>query len=215
MPLPILALLLSGQLASGQEPARPSSMRTTERTAVSGAQDRARASAHGLVLELRSDFGLERLVDVAYPSGRTVRMNLNDGLSVALGGSFLPAAGGRLATRVALGVKLDMVRASNGDALFTAVPVDLMEAAYVGPLRVGAGASVLLWPRIRGAGFLEEAGFRFDPAPGAVLDAEWIVAPRIRTGVGVRGSWYRFSWNGVTRWAPSVGLVLRADVPVG
>jgi hypothetical protein len=176
--------------------------------------ERPRAGPLGVVLELRSDFGLERLVDVEYTTDRRMRVNLNDGLGIGLGASFLPLAQGRLATRLALGVKLDLLRASNGSAFFTAMPVDLMELAYVGPLRLGAGASVLLWPRVRGDGFLADAGFRFDPAPGAVLDAEWIVAPRNRTGIGLRASWYRFSWSGVTRSAPSIGLVLRTDLRV-
>jgi hypothetical protein len=211
----LVLLAVISPTAFAQAPELAPGKQTTERAPDDIAPAaRARASAHGFVIELRSDFGVEPLVDVEYANERTVHMNLNDGLSVALGWSFLPAAGGRLTTRLAAGVKLDMVRASNGDALFLAVPVDLMEAAYVGPLRLGAGASVLLWPRIRGGGFLEDAGFRFDPAPGVVADAEWIVAPRSRTGVGVRGSWYRYSYDDVTRWAPSVGIVLRTDLPV-
>ena len=189
--------------------------RATKRAIVSTPPPQARATGLGFVLELRSDFGFEQLVDVEYTTDRENRLNLNDGLAVGLGASFLPLAGGRLATRVAAGFMLDLLRASNGDARFTAVPVDLIETLYVGPLRLGAGASVLLWPQLRGDGFLGDARFRFDPAPGAALEAEWVVAPRSRTGVGVRASWYRFSWNGVTRGAPSVGLVLRADVPVG
>lgn len=175
---------------------------------------RARASAFGIVLELRSDFGFERLVEVEFTNDRRVTMNLNDGLTVAAGLSFLPLGGGRFTTRVSGGVKLDRLRADNGTALFIAFPIDVMEGVYVGPFRLGAGASVLLSPRIRGDGILERAGGTFRPAPGVVADAEWIVAPERRTGIGVRASWYRFEWQGSVRGAPSIGLLLRADFDV-
>jgi hypothetical protein len=213
-----LALLLAARAALGQEPMPPRAAPVTgagERALASTPPERARATRLGFVLELRSDFGFEELVAVEYTTDRQNRLNLNDGLAIELGASFLPLAEGRLATRIAAGFKIDMLRASNGDALFTAVPVDLMEVAYVGPMRLGAGASVLLAPRIRGDGFLDDAEIRFDTAPGAVLEAEWIVAPRSRTGIGVRASWYRFSWNGVSRGAPAIGLVMRADMPIG
>ncbi|WP_242344788.1 hypothetical protein [Anaeromyxobacter terrae] len=211
-------LLLAAQAAAGQEPPGSRGVRPTPEVEVapaSSAPERARASDNGLVLELHSDFGFERLVPIEYTDASRTTLHLNDGFAIALGWSFLPLSEGRLGTRVAVGFKLDMLRASNGDALFTGVPVDVMEFAYVGPLRLGAGASVLLWGRTSGSGFLEEARLRFDPSPGVVLDAEWIVAPRTRTGLGVRASWYRFSWNGVARGGPSIGLVIRADLPVG
>jgi hypothetical protein len=171
-----------------------------------------RASPLGLVLELRSDFGFERLIEVEFTNDRRIRMNMNDGLAIGAGLTFLPLAGGHLATRITLGVKLDRILAANGSALFIAFPVDLMEAAHVGMFRLGAGVSVLLAPQISGKGMLEGERVAFDPAPGAVLDAEWIVAPRARTGVGVRASWHRFIADGVVRGAPSVGLVIRADL---
>jgi hypothetical protein len=212
-------MLLAAQAAAGQEPlGSPGVPRSTPEVEVAPAArapERARASDHGFVLELHSDFGFERLVAIEYPDATRTTMHLNDGFAFALGWSFLPLSQGRLATRLAAGFKVDMLRASNGDALFTTVPVDLMELAYAGPFRLGAGASVLLWPRMRGGGFLEDARFHFDPAPGVVLDAEWIVAPRTRTGLGLRASWYRFSWDGGSRGAPSIGLVIRTDLPVG
>lgn len=176
---------------------------------------RARATRAGFVLELHGDFGFSRLLEVRYTDGHTTRLDLNDGLTVAVGGSFLPLLGGRLATRATVGVKLDLLRASNGSARFTAVPVELMEAAYVGPFRLGAGASVLLWPRLAADGFLQNAAFRFDPAPGAVLEAEWMISAARRTGVGLRAGWYRYAWNGVVRGAPTVGLVMRTDLDLG
>lgn len=171
----------------------------------------ARATRAGFVLELRSDFGFERLVTLEFSNDRVSTMNINDGLGVAAGLSFLPIAGGRAFTRATVGFKLGRLRASNGSAIFTAFPVDLMECAYVGPFRFGAGGSVLLSPRVSGKGILDQASVAFGPAPGAVVDAEWIVAPRARTGIGLRASWYRFASRGEVRGAPSLGLVMRAD----
>lgn len=174
----------------------------------------ARASANGIVLELHSDFGFSRLVQIEFTDGRRATLSLNDGISFALGWSFLSLADGRLGTRASVGFKFDRLRASNGSAFFTAFPVDLMEAIYAGPLRLGAGASVLLAPRVGGSGFLDGARASFEPAPGAVLDAEWLVSSRGRAGIGVRASWYRFASSTFVRGAPSLGLVLRADLDV-
>lgn len=173
---------------------------------------RARASGTGLVLELRSEFGFSRLLEVEFTNEHRVAMHLNDGLAIAAGVSFLPLEGGRLVTRLSAGVKIDRLRADNGSAVFTAFPVDLMEAAYVGPLRVGAGVSLLVAPRVRADGIFDRAAAAFGPAAGVVADAEWIVSPGARTGIGLRASWYRFAADGYARGAPALGLVIRADL---
>ena len=90
----------------------------------------ARASPLGLVIELRSDFGLEKLNEVEFTTGRRVGMRLNEGISGALGVSFLPLAGGRLSTRLTGGYKFQYLRASNGDAWFTGIPLELTEMVY-------------------------------------------------------------------------------------
>lgn len=172
----------------------------------------ARASPLGLVIELRSDFGFEKLNEVEFTTGRRVGMHLNDGISGALGVSFLPLWGGRLGTRLTGGYKVQYLRASNGDAYFTGIPVELMEAIYAGPLRFGVGGSVLLEPRLRGEGFLEDQTRRFDPSPGVVAEVEWLVSARSRTGIGVRGTWTRFKADGVERDGPAIGVVVRTDL---
>lgn len=171
----------------------------------------ARATHLGLVLELRSDFGFERINQIQFTTGRRVGMHLNDGISGALGLSFLPLADGRLGTRLTAGYKVQYQRAANGTALFTAIPVELVEQAYAGPLRLGLGGSVLLQPRLTGTGFLEDQTRTYDPVPGAVAEVEWLVSARSRTGIGVRGTWSRFTAAGVTRNGPAVGLVVRSD----
>ena len=174
----------------------------------------ARASPLGIVIELRSDFGLEQINQIQFTTGRKVGMHLNDGISAALGVSFLPLAGGRLGTRLTGGYKVQYLRASNGNALFTAIPVELVEMIYAGPVRFGLGGSVLLEPRLDGSGFLENQSRTYDPAPGAVAEIEWLVSARSRTGIGVRGTWSRFTADGVTRDGPAVGLVVRSDLAV-
>lgn len=178
----------------------------------------ASATRAGFVLELRSEFGFEPMLELELANDRRVALNLNDGLGVSAGVSFLPLARGRLATRASAGFKLGRLRASNGKALFTAFPVDLMEAAYLGPLRLGVGVSVLLAPRVRGEGILEHASRAFDPAPGAIADVEWLVSSRTRTGIGLRASWYRFASKSTPASpssredVPSLGLIVRSDL---
>lgn len=177
-----------------------------------GSHRPARASPLGLVIELHGDFGFEKLAEIEFTTGRRVSMHLGDGISGALGLSFLPLAGGRLGTRLTGGYKFQYARASNGNARFTGIPVELMESLYLGPLRIGAGGSVLLEPELTGEGFLEDQSRRYDPSWGAVVDVEWLVSARSRTGIGVRGSWTRFEADGVKRDGPSVGVVVRTDL---
>lgn len=198
----LVALLLAA------EPAPSASVPPPAETA---APRPGRIAPAGLVIELHSDFGLRRLIALEYTTGRRFGLALNDGISAAAGASLLRLAGGRLSTRVTAGFKLQLVRASNGSATFTAFPVELAESLELGPLRLGAGASVLVAPRLRGRGFLEGARIDFDPAPGAVLDAEWLVSRRSRTGIGVRASWHRYDGGGVRRGAPAIGLVVRSE----
>jgi hypothetical protein len=207
-PRPVVAVVPS---RTGEGPLGPSGRSPTQRP---GEPQRARATSAGVVLELRSEFGFERLLRVEFSNDRRISMNANDGLAVSAGLSFLPLVGGRLGTRASIGFKVDRLRADNGSALFTAFPLDVMEALYLGPLRLGAGLSVLLAPRLGGDGILDTARVAFDPAPGVVADVEWLVAPRARTGIGLRGSWYRFAANGEVQAAPAVGLVIRADLDV-
>ena len=174
----------------------------------------ARASPLGIVIELRSDFGLERINTIQFTTGRKVGMHLNDGISGALGVSFLPLADGRLGTRLTGGYKAQYLRASNGNALFTAIPVEVVEMIYAGPVRLGLGGSVLLEPRLEGTGFLDSQSRTYDPAPGAVAEIEWLVSARSRTGIGVRGTWNRFTAGGVTTNGPAIGLVVRSDFVV-
>lgn len=176
--------------------------------------DVARAGPLGVVLELRSDFGFERLNQIQFTTGRKVGMHLNDGISAALGVSFLPLWDGRLGTRLSGGYKVQYLRASNGTALFTGIPVELVETIYAGPIRLGVGASVLLEPRLDATGFLEGESRTYDPAPGAVAELEWLVSARSRTGIGVRGTWSRFTAGGVTHDGPAVGLVVRSDLAI-
>jgi hypothetical protein len=58
----------------------------------------------------------------------------------------------------------------------------------------------------------------FEPAPGGIVDVEWIVSSRTRTGVGLRASWYHFASKGTAAAPPSregvpaVGLIVRSDL---
>ncbi len=174
----------------------------------------ARASPLGLVIEFRSDFGVEKLNEVRFITGRRVSMRLNEGVSAALGVSFLPLAGGRLGTRLTGGYKFQYLRADNGDAWFTGIPLELVETIYAGPVRFGLGGSLLLQPRLRGTGFLEHQTRDYDPSLGVVADLEWLVSARSRTGIGVRGTWTRFEADGVARDGPAIGVVVRTDLPL-
>ena len=41
-----------------------------------------------------------------------------------------------------------------------------------------------------------------------MAELEWLVSARSRTGIGVRGTWSRFTADGVTRDGPAIGVVV-------
>jgi hypothetical protein len=172
----------------------------------------ALATERGLVLDLRTDFGTEELFEVGFSDGSTQSMNLGQGFTAAAGLSFLPFAGGHLATRATLGFMFTSMQASNGDAWLWSFPLEITQVLYIGPLRLGAGPSFLLSPGFTGSDFFGDLDYDFGPvAPGFVFEAEWVFAKQSRTGIGFRSSVHRFDVNGVSVDAPSFGFVLRAD----
>jgi hypothetical protein len=201
-------------IAPPPPPGPAASILPPERRPPEAERSQARATSRGISVEFRSDFGFAHLFEVEFTNGRRYSMNLNGGLAGAVGVSFLPLADGRLATRAAVGFKLQTLHASNGNAMFTAIPIEVVEVAYAGPFRLGAGASLLVAPRVKGDGFLEGQSRTFAPAPGGLLEAEWLLVPATRTGIGVRASWNRFSAGSFSSGGPAIGLVLRADFDV-
>lgn len=166
-----------------------------------------------LYLAIGYDIGGARLVEVILDDGTRPSIRANGGFSLAAGAELLPALGGRLWTRATAGLKYDAVNASNGKVSYLAFPLELAELFSAGPVRLGAGLSLSLAPRLSGSGVAAGIGESFDPSLGALLLAEWFwQAGRPGSGFGLGASflWQRLRTrtDGIAVGASTLGLRL-------
>lgn len=155
----------------------------------------ARPRSVRLVASTGYDYAFEDLLLVEYENGSEGRLGANGGYVLAVGAAFLPLAGGRLETRATVGVKYDTVTGKNGSAVFFGFPLEVVEALDVKPLRLSAGLSLLMFPRVEGSGFLGGADLELRNSLGVVGQAEWVLPFRGGTAgslsVGLRYLWQR------------------------
>jgi hypothetical protein len=165
-----------------------------------------------LVGSLGYDYGFEDLLTVTYDKGGTDRLGANGGFVFSGGAAWLVVPSGEVELRATAGMKYDVVMGSNGEAYYVAFPVELLAAWNVRPLRLSGGASLALWPRVRGSGFLADADLDLRSSLGAVGQAEWVLPFRFGTGsasVGLRYLWQKLevSTGGRAVDASAVGIV--------
>lgn len=168
-----------------------------------------------LVGQVGYDFGFEKLVEAQMSDGSTQTLKANEGASGAMGAAFLKLAGGRLATQATIGIEYSAIKASNGSVRWLAFPLEVMEFAYLDPLRLGAGVSWLLGPSIKGNDFFEGLDLDLKNSLGLVFQADWVWRlpqnPRAgRFTAGVRFVWQKLEAKagGPAFDANSFGLVV-------
>jgi hypothetical protein len=167
-----------------------------------------------LYLALGYDFGFTTLVDVTYSDGSTGSLKANGGLVLAAGATFLKLLDGRVSTRASVGLKYDSLKASNGSVSYLAFPIEVVEQFRAGPVRLGAGLSLSLAPRLSGSGAATSLDARLDPSAGVLLEAMYVFglggAPGKGLGIGLRFLWQRLrsTDTGDTVGASALGLVI-------
>jgi hypothetical protein len=135
---------------------------------------RASEPALQFVVQGGFDFGSKKLIEVTLSDGTTPSIKANQGLNFAVGAAFLKLAGGLLATQATIGIEGWDINASNGGATWMAFPLEVVEMLYLDPIRVGAGASYLLSPSLKGDGVLSFIDVDFENSLGFVFQADWV-----------------------------------------
>lgn len=166
-----------------------------------------------LILGLGWDLGGDRLVEATLSDGTHPAIRANGGFHLSAGAELLPALQGRLRTRATLGVKYDAINATNARLSYLAFPLEVAEVWAAGPVRLGAGLSLSLGPRLSGSGDAAAVGADFDPSLGGLLLAEWrwqVGRPGSGLSAGVRLLWQRLrvKETGDVVGASSFGLQL-------
>jgi hypothetical protein len=121
-------------------------------------------------------------------------MDANQGFDASVGIAFLKLFDGVLATQATIGWEGWWINASNGTIEWRAFPLDVMEYAYLGPLRVGSGISYLISPKISGSGVASDIDVAFKNSLGFAVGADWVLrfsnsARRSRMTLGGRYVW--------------------------
>jgi hypothetical protein len=175
---------------------------------------RAPSQPVDLYLSVGYDFGFTNLVKVTYSDGTSGSIRANGGPVWAVGATFLKFLDGRLSTRATVGFKYDSLKASNGSVTYTAFPVEVVEQLNEGPVRLGAGLSLSLAPRLGGSGVAASLDTRFDPSVGVLLEARYVFgfggAPGQGLGIGPRFLWQRLrsTSTGAAVDANALGLAI-------
>lgn len=125
------------------------------------------------------DRGGKKLVAATLSDGSTESVSARQGLDFSVGVAFLKAVGGRLATQATIGIQGWSITADDGSVQWLTFPLDVMEFVYLDRVRLGAGLSYLINPRLWGTGAASGLGeHRFKNSLGLALEGDWVWARR-------------------------------------
>jgi hypothetical protein len=126
------------------------------------------------VVQLGADFGQTTALEVIFDDGTTKKLKYNQGVSVGVGASFLSLLDGRLGTQATIGIEYSAVTASNASIYWLAFPLEVMEVVNLYPVRLGAGLSCLLAPKIKGSGDAQGLEAAFKTSVGFLVEGDVI-----------------------------------------
>lgn len=159
-----------------------------------------RARAYRLVLGSGYDVGFTRGGEVGLPDGSTQSLGAGAGLVVS-GGLAVPVTADRLTeVQATIGWKSNLVGTSQSGLRYHAVPLELLVARSMAPLRLAAGLSCLLGPRYQGDGVAAFRSRELQPALGLVAQVELTALDPVtglRSALGLRLTWQSLLSKGV------------------
>lgn len=97
---------------------------------------------------LGADFGGGELGKITYSDGSTALVNANKGVAFYFGVILPNGSESDFSTQLTLGYKLGGPRGTNGDATWSAIPLELIEYYRVSSLRMGLGISYQINPQL-------------------------------------------------------------------
>jgi outer membrane protein W len=128
--------------------------------------------------------GGDKLATANYTNGESSNVKAGSGLQLLAGVDY--RVNQQVSLQANVGVHVHFTpEASNGDANFTRIPVELL--AYYHPnaqWRVGGGARLVASPKLNGSGAASYMDRDFKNTTGLVLEAEYFVSPNV--GIKVR-----------------------------
>ncbi len=164
------------QPAGGIDPSTSTTTATPTPTAAATATPTATPAPRRVrfVASAGYDYGFEEFFTADLEGGGSDRLPANGGSVLSVGAAYLPLPSGALELRATAGVKFATISASNGSAYYLAFPVELLAGWNIQRVRLSAGASLSLAPRVRGSEFFEGVDFDLKSSLGLVGQADWV-----------------------------------------
>lgn len=119
------------------------------------------------------DFGGEKLVHVEYTDGDTADIKTNQGFRFGAGTVYVNEAG-NFETELSVSYKVDRANGSNGHVAMSRFPVDWLAFYRAKQVRIGAGLTYHLSPKLTGSGVAENIEAKFKNALGLIVQADFI-----------------------------------------
>lgn len=128
------------------------------------------------------EFGGDNVLEVYYTDGSNSTINAGDGLVFAGGVAYV--VNPEVAIQATLGWKYQTIqRATNADAHFNRFPVETILQYTPGKVRLGAGITYHINPKLHASGDLAPAEVAFDDALGAVYQLDYITEMGLMWGI--------------------------------
>lgn len=183
-------------------PPKPAPVSKTSRPAESG-----RKQATEWVIGLGIDVGGDTLGTLNYADGSSKPVKANDGF-MAYFGVILPNGGYTdFSTQLTVGYKNGGARGSGGSAIWTAIPLEVIEFYRVNDLRMGLGISYHLNPQLTLNAPSTSYVDKYGNAIGFVAQIGWVPI-KARYGIDLRYTSIKYQGDNVVGPATANGSVV-------
>ena len=119
-------------------------------------------------------FGGDKLITVEYENG--VDMDVRAGGMLAFNTGVDYRINDAFSMQATVGYHVDNTSATNADARFTRMPVEVLAYYHLSPQwRVGAGARYVSKPKLKISGVIGNGDVTFDNTMGGVVEAEYLL----------------------------------------
>lgn len=135
------------------------------------------------VVSIGYDDGGDELINLRFNDGKTQSIRANQGVVVALGAIFYNTSDLTWQTQATIGAKYKPINATNGDATWRAVPIEIIEFFNTNLIRFGIGLSYQVAPSLKTSGVISEYRVDMNDALGYVAQIGF--RPKKRGGISV------------------------------
>ncbi|MFL6621074.1 MAG: outer membrane beta-barrel protein [Sulfurifustaceae bacterium] len=151
------------------------------------------------------DTGGDTLMTVTFSGGDTQNIKANGGLYFGGGVSMINEAE-NIEAELAISYKVDDITASNGSVTWSRWPIDALVFYRWPTIRLGAGATYHLDPKVHGTGVIS-GNFQFKDSLGFLLQLDYRINKNMNIGVRYTALDYEVEGTSASASANGIGVV--------